>query len=494
MPHPRKSGTMNSSGTHHRDHDDVAQQQLLGDDEMAAFSVEDAPQGLQDHDFSRSDRVFWTRSYLPTRYVAVFMHFLANVICYADRTNISVAILPMSAQFGWDNTTQGIIMSAFFYGYTAFQIPGGILSGRFGAKIVLEVGIFAWSLATVLTPVASPVLPVLIAVRVVMGLGEGVNMPAVHAFCGLWLPLPERSKFVSTISSGQYIGTIFALGSAPYMIEWIGWPFVFYFFGALGFVWFVVGYKILTDTPSQHPRISPEEKSYIASHLAQGDASGEHVVALSDVPWKEFFIRMPCYAIFVAHFCHNVGWYIMTSWMPRYFSSLGLSMEELGWYSTVPYIGMFLASNTAGWVSSHLHTRGFKMKHIRKGSQTIAFIGPSVFFGVLTVTSDRNVALVCVVLAMSCAACSQNGYWANIIDISPQFAGQLCGISNTSASVAGILGNTLTGIILDSTGSWEFVFIMCIAFYVVGIIFFLAFAEGEALIGRKLKDRVYLHT
>lgn len=41
---------------------------------------------------------------------------LVAVICSVDRASISVAILPMSAEYLWDDSTKGLISSAFFIG------------------------------------------------------------------------------------------------------------------------------------------------------------------------------------------------------------------------------------------------------------------------------------------------------------------------------------------------------------------------------------------
>lgn len=49
------------------------------------------------------------------------------VICYADRSNISTAIIPMAEQYGWGKDAQGVVLSAFFLGYLLTQLLGGVL-------------------------------------------------------------------------------------------------------------------------------------------------------------------------------------------------------------------------------------------------------------------------------------------------------------------------------------------------------------------------------
>ena len=54
-----------------------------------------------------------------------------------DKVNMSIAILPMAADFSWDSSEQGIIQSSIFWGYAATQVLGGLLATRFGQQLSL---------------------------------------------------------------------------------------------------------------------------------------------------------------------------------------------------------------------------------------------------------------------------------------------------------------------------------------------------------------------
>src|SRR5580765_4772440 len=108
----------------------------------------------------------------PVWYNVVFLCGAAVLISYIDRTNISVAAIPMQAQFGWTETAKGWVLSAFFVGYLAFMTASGALANRFGGKVVLGVAVLWWSLFTALTPAAALIsFPALIAARIALGLG-----------------------------------------------------------------------------------------------------------------------------------------------------------------------------------------------------------------------------------------------------------------------------------------------------------------------------------
>ncbi len=183
----------------------------------------------------------------PRRYHVVFLSFLAVFICYIDRVNISVAIIPMAADLGWNKQTQGMVLSSFFVGYLLLQVVGGQLADRFGGKAVLAAGVLLWSLFTMLTPPAAALgLGVLIATRILMGMGEAVTFPSIYSLYSRWVPLTERSRAVGLANSGIPLGTVFALIATPYIVQAFGWQWAFYLFGLAGVVWYVFWRRMVT--------------------------------------------------------------------------------------------------------------------------------------------------------------------------------------------------------------------------------------------------------
>src|SRR5260370_37331979 len=91
----------------------------------------------------------------PQRYTVVALFFLGTALCYIDRISISVAIIPLARQFGYDSAAQGLVLSAVFWGYLWTQLVGGWMADRFGGHRVLAAGVAIWSLATFVPPVPS---------------------------------------------------------------------------------------------------------------------------------------------------------------------------------------------------------------------------------------------------------------------------------------------------------------------------------------------------
>ena len=170
----------------------------------------------------------------PYRFKVVFLSFLAVSICYIDRVNISVAIIPMQEQFGWSEFQVGIILSSFYFGYMFTLIIGGYLADKYGGKKVLGYGLLIWSFFTIITPFfAYSGLCWLIFIRILMGLGEGITFPSWHAIYARWIPFKERTRAVAFTNSGIAAGTLFGYAVAALIIAKYSCEWVFYLFGIL---------------------------------------------------------------------------------------------------------------------------------------------------------------------------------------------------------------------------------------------------------------------
>lgn len=144
---------------------------------------------------------------------------------------------------------------------------GGIAADRLGGKLVLGLGVVWWSMATVLTPIAAHIsLPVLLGMRALMGIGEGVAMPAMNNMLSRWVPASERSRSLALVYSGMYTGSMLGLGISPGLIASSGWPSVFYIFGGFGVVWWLIWTFRASSTPAESRTIDPAELKFITAN------------------------------------------------------------------------------------------------------------------------------------------------------------------------------------------------------------------------------------
>ncbi|WP_373491351.1 ACS family MFS transporter [Parasphingorhabdus sp.] len=411
---------------------------------------------------------------MQKRHQLVFMAFLAIFICYMDRVAMSVAIIPMVETYGWDLSTQGLVLSSFFIGYLLTQVIGGKLADLYGGKVVLGFGVLIWSLFTLVAPPAAALgIAVLIVARILMGMGEAVTFPAIYALYARWIPVRERSRSAGFSNSGIPLGTVFALLATPIIVAAWGWEWVFYIFGSIGFGWCAVWYFLIAANPRQQAGISQTELDLIATDsIADGPAV--------TTPWRALMTSMPVWAIIVAHFCNNWWFYVLLAWLPTFVTKgLGVDYAAVGFFAMMPHIALFLFINISGVVADRLIGRGMTITHVRKLMMLIGS-GGSIAALLLVGQADNAVtAITIMTIGSALGAFAVSGFFVNHMDIAPEHAGTLMGITNTAGTIPGIIGVLVSGWILDVTGSWALVFQVSAAVAAFGLVFYLIFGSGE---------------
>ncbi|HTK97442.1 MAG TPA: ACS family MFS transporter [Pseudomonadales bacterium] len=413
--------------------------------------------------------------YWPRRYTLVLLSFAAVFICYMDRVNMSVAIIPMAAEFGWNPEKQGQVLAAFFVGYLATQVLGGRLADRFGGKVVLGIGVLSWSFFTLITPFAAAAgFAALLAARIGMGVGEGVTFPSIYSLFGRWLPKAESARGIGVIFSAIPLGSVFALLATPIIVVAWGWHWAFYSFGAIGVVWWWFWHRNISSQPDAHPTIGAHERSALNAITV---AEGSRPPSL-----RELLGCMPVWAIIVGHFCTNWGSYVLLAWMPTYITQgLGVDYASVGIFAVIPSLCSFLFMNVAGWSADRLIKRGWDVTTARKTMQTIGFGGAATTLMFVGYIHDAPAAIALMSVGSILGACAAGGFGVNHLDVAPRYAGVLMGLSNTAGTIPGIIGVYISGLILNLTHSWTLVFQVAAGIYLFGMVFYLIFASSKRL-------------
>lgn len=495
--------------------------------------------------------------WLGVRHLFAFLGFLGFVNVYAMRVNLSVAIVAMvnstdggngnssvhhngtcpvpivpanttnpdndkNGQFNWDEETQSTVLGAFFYGYVLTQLPGGRLAELVGGKWIFGIGILVTSVFTVLMPIAAKIdFRLLIATRVIEGLGEGVTFPVMHAMLAEWAPPLERSKLAAFIYAGSMIGTVISLPLTGIICDTLGWEAAFYIFGTFGIVWCFFWAFFVSDTPHKHPFISQAEKDLIEISLGKrplvaslsrstsvtsanslvSDLDGSTMCAGDDeqiipideteqgvklkVPWKSIATSVPFWAIMIAHSCQNWGFYTMLTELPTYMKQiLHFNIKENAFLSALPYLCMWLISVSGSHLADFVRSRGYlSTTSTRKVFNSLAFFTPALCLVLLSLAECNKVYVV----ALLCSTVGINGFSfssvnVNHIDIAPNFAGTLMGLTNMVANTMGFLAPLAISHIIEGHEDiqhWQTVFYIAAGVYVGGNLLYLLMASGQ---------------
>ena len=184
----------------------------------------------------------------------------------------------------------------------------------------------------------------------------------------------------------------------------------------------------------------------------------------------------------VAHFCNNWSLYVLLSWLPTYVNKgLGVDFASIGWYAMIPHAMSFLFMNIAGNVADGLVKRGMDVTRVRKLMQTIGFGGITIALAVVGEVQSAPMAIAVMAAGSAIGGFVMGGFVVNHMDIAPHSAGTLMGITNTVATIPGIIGVYVSGLILQATGSWTLVFQVTAGVTLFGLLFYLFFASSKKI-------------
>ncbi|BAT84179.1 hypothetical protein LR48_Vigan03g097900 [Vigna angularis] len=447
--------------------------------EWRKWGVRCTAEGIDGGMFVRGREEGIAFSIIPERLKVVSLVACVMCLCNADRVVMSVAIVPLAAKHGWSSSFLGIVQSSFLWGYIFSSVIGGALVDKYGGKRVLAWGVFLWSLATLLTPLAANHSTMsLLAIRAFFGLAEGVAFPSMSTLISRWFPTNERASALGMSMAGFHLGNVVGLLLTPIMLSTIGISGPFILFSSLGLLWMMTWAYRVTDDPAESNFISRAEQ-----RLIQAGKTASQKKSNKFPPVHLLLSKLPSWAIIFANAMNNWGYFVLLSWMPVYFKSVyNVNLKHAAWFSAVPWATMAMSGYLAGVASDFLIKGGYPTIFVRKFMQTIGFLGPAVTLLCLNYANTPTIAATLLTIALSLSSFSQAGYMLNIQDIAPQYAGTLHGISNSAGTVAAIISTIGTGYFVQWLGSFQAFLTVTAGLYIVTTIFWNLFATSDQVL------------
>ncbi|THD24036.1 Sodium-dependent phosphate transport protein 1 [Fasciola hepatica] len=380
-----------------------------------------------------------------------FLCCMANFINAADRVIMPLAINPIADHFKWDMHTHGWVLSAFSVGYMSSMILGGSVASRYGGSVVLMTAVLLWSLSSFVTPWFVFSSSTIIALRFLLGVGEGIGLPTTVQIISKLVHLEERSRALGYLVAFGSLGQIVAILIFPH---W-RWETSFYLYGMAGFVWIICWLLFLGDF--QHCSLPEEELS------SQQSRHG--------VRWYEFILHGPLWAIYVAHFSMNWSSYIVMQWLPTYLVRFLRSKREDVVLTALPYLSNCIASIAAGHIADHFIQRQWSVLAVRRLMTCIGLAGPGVLMFLFSSYTTTYSAICVITVCMMLSAFNSAGHLSNHVEVAPGHAGITFAISNTLATIPGILCGPMTAeLVVQSEGRWFPVFFIAGCVNLVGAV------------------------
>ena len=399
------------------------------------------------------------------------------LITYLDRVCFSTTAGAMSEELGLSLEQIGLAGSGFVLGYVLFEIPGGWLADRFGARLMLTRIVIWWSVFTALTGAAWN-FRALVVIRFLFGCGEAGAFPGATSAIARWFPRHELGRAQSIVMFGSRVGFAMTSWIVIALMTAHGWRTVYWIFAVLGIVWAVGWSAWFRDTPEAKSSVGSAELNLIREHRA---ASGRE----ANVPWGVLLTSRNVWALCGMYSGYTWGLYFYIQWLPTYLEQArGLDLPEIGPMAAAVLVSGAVANLLGGWISDRLiPTLGIRAA--RRIPAISGLLSAGVFLALAATVANDTLALVFLGLSFGSAELILAVTWATCMDIGGPAAGVVSGTMNSLGQIGGALAPWLIGLMVERTGSWEPPLLVSAAYYVVSAVLWLMVEPDRRL---KLAD------
>jgi len=389
------------------------------------------------------------------------------LITYLDRVNISTAAPLISKEFGFDKVTMGFIFSAFVWSYAMFQVPGGWLSDRFGARKVLGIVVTYWSIMTAATAAAFGAGS-FIVVRFLFGIGEAGAFPGATRAMQLWYPPRERGFVQGITHSASRLGAAIAPPLVVLIMTYLGWRSVFLICGVVGLLWAVWWQLSYRNLPEEHGLVNKAELERIRGLDAKGEINPPPIEKQTNVPWGTLLRSPNMWAIMCAYFTYVYCLWIFLSWLPSYLVDFRhFTLLKVGLLASLPLWAGVVGDTVGGLATDRLLKISGSAKLARRVVAITGLLGCAVFIVPAALTEDAYTAVYCLTAAMFFLECTIGPSWAVPMDTGGKYSGTVSGMMNMAGNIGGALSPIVFGVLVQF-GNWQAPFIVAAALLVAG--------------------------
>jgi ACS family hexuronate transporter-like MFS transporter len=355
--------------------------------------------------------------------------FFATALSFLDRQVLSVLAPQLTRELGMSNTVYSRVVFAFVASYTVMFALGGRLMDAVGTRLGLAFSLGVWSVASAAHALANGPW-MLGASRFLLGVGEGACFPGATKGAVEWMPPERRALAVGLANGGSAFGAVLA---PPLTVWWtglFGWRGAFVTTAVIGGIWLVLWLAAFRGLGRPVSEAAPRRTGFLP------------LVA-----------RPAMRRLMIARFLFDPVFYFYMFWIPQYLSrERGLSLDEIGNLTWIPFFALGVTNIAAGRVSDGLVARGWGPRRARLSLMfAAAALTPASWIASMAGTAGAAIALMSVLMLA-------HGIWiANYITLIGDMVasgevGTAVGLTGTSGGIAGMLSNLAVGPVVDSSG------------------------------------------
>lgn len=394
--------------------------------------------------------------------------FCFGGVAYLQQKSLTVAAARMMPDLGLTQMQIGWIEWAFVLGYAAFQLPGGVIGQRLGARRMFIVISLVAFLATILTPLAPLVLAgtallvALLLLQLLLGLAQGPIFPVSSGVMETWFR-PEQWALVQGLQAmGLQIAAALTPPLIAYLMAAFGWQYALFWpelpVLALIAVWAWYG----RNSPAEHPRITAEELAELGENSVATTQTGTSRRRLGSLLGNQSILLLT-----LSYICMNYVFYLIANWCFLYLvQERHFGILEGGWLAAAPPLAAAIGAGVGGKLATELCARfGF-----RWGLRLVPLAALPTAGALLLVTvhlSNPYGAVVALALCYAIVELTEGSYWAATMFVARADTMSATGVLNTGGNIGGLIGIPIVAY-LSGHGAWTAAFVIGALFAILG--------------------------
>jgi sugar phosphate permease len=379
---------------------------------------------------------------------ALAMLVVAGVINYVDRATLAVANPLIRADLGLSIADMGYLLSAFLWSYAFAQLPAGAMVDRLGPRLLLACGLGLWSLAQCLGGFVQT-FGQFFGARLLLGIGEAPQYPTCARVVRDWFNPADRGLATGIFNSASSLGTAIAVPLLTFLMLWFGWRSMFVITGLAGLVAAAIWYWCYRNPTDL--ALTAEENGY----RTQGDPAGQRA-KVTFAEWKQLFRFQTIWGMIFGYFgCVYLTW-IYTAWLPGYLEiERHMSVTLTGIAAAIPFAWGVVGGIVGGTITDLLVRRGVSPMKSRRYPAAIALSGTALSTVAAAYVESDTLAIAFISASLFLLYFTSTCAWALSSVAGPtNCTASIGAMQNFGGYLGGALAPTITGLIVQSTGSF----------------------------------------
>ncbi|HJO03094.1 MAG TPA: MFS transporter [Acidobacteriota bacterium] len=388
--------------------------------------------------------------------------FGLSFISYVVALNMSIAAPFLAEELGISNVQMGWIFSAMLWGYSLFQLPGGIWGQRAGARRVLTILVVAWSVLTALTALIPgavvtgnlAVFATLLIIRFVLGAARAPFYPVMGGAIERWFPVGRWALPQGLGSTGLGLGGAVTPPLVAWLMLEIGWRGAFYAIVPLGLLGAWIWWRLGRDDPRQHWATNPAEIALIGAGRGDSEDAPDRADPGQPQPalWKQMLRDRNILLLTLSYFSMNYVFYFFFNWFYIYLLEVrGFGMLQAGFVASLPWLAGALMASVGGEVCDRLCGKLGPLQGCRLPSLVgLPLVGVFLMLGILADSTPW--AIILLTISFSLTQFTEGTFWAGASFVAGKHTYTATGILNTGGNLGGVVSSPLIPIFVGWFG------------------------------------------